>query len=1571
IRYAQFIPSISEEIPYLDDKSIPDPRISTGTGTTQTATQSLPQYNSLNYPINASIQAALMALAQLQVGKEYDQKMTSMIKDIATNSNKQTTDYTLTDFEKIGANSIGIPSLDLKINHLLMWRAGVRNLNTSVRTLQQQDSIQSLASLQAQGQGGGDTENNYQQTLKVRNFNKTGYEDVQILQAWNEPPLAPIRYAQFIPSISEDIPYFDDKSIPDPRISTGTGTTQTATQSLPTQTHVPQTAQTTPIVTEQQKQQEIHAPRTLTDLVPIIHGLGGNPSFLGLGTWSSISPQLIEIVKLAYLTEIAEQQQTTKSLASQIINDQSCKSLTSSSQIDSILSQPTRQQKLLNAFLSIPSAQTGGDGIVLTWINQCLLSGSQSLYQAGMQGLLNFIRSNPQHIYSCILQVYKYKGNAPIVRGHLRAILSVIKKAEVKLSQVLFLALFCSCDSDPMIRMLATKLLFFIVRILEENGIVNEETIIDDTEELRKEMEEQLRLRNEQRHNKQENNSSSSSSQIKSAQTHQQLKIKRRNGAKYILRRVRYVLLSSSYSQMKDMNEEEQWTEEDEEEESNEMSQDLAVKEFGRNDSESDYDYFAMKNAFKLHKQIKQQKKSKKNNSLSHKQSKNYINLHKTQATVPSSKFDAERAAVSLSAIFAQRYSILFHEILEEFTIEFSATNRNGRIIILHLIRPWMPYMFIRPEYRIPMFALLIEFTLHNSGSFPNDITLMWERAVRTRGNAKTTLLFVLSQYVEFHRFIQDQDSGRRYPAGTELKDSNFFSTNNSKNYKYFTDSIDSTVLLGLHISEPPLITELAALGKRQQNRRKYLDQQENEEYLRIEQQYLYKDVARDIMSPDLSSSLKTGDITDSQTQSDSNQKYEIINQAQNKGYESKQGKKLVPGISVSGGNAISPHQVLIAQKFLSYAFSQQSLFHFPKDFYLSNPVWSGNQFLITSPGISSFDTSIALIFLTIAKRWPKLTSNTLSGLISPRPMSNFAMHTSLHTAIRKNKLEGIRNGINNTNSSDKHSHSHTNQYGYKEHNQRIDAMMDACGCVHLSTGEMSATTLICRFTVSPQIESLIGTTPELKQDLFVFQGDDYGRKKQQITGSENGELNRNRSLFQLLKKGQDSIIKAKNENDIGQTNRDGNITSRQSRLSGDLKQSVHGIDMFGNQNRIQHIGIPSGRQVGDGHIPSLLGIQTRAGRKPSNLSITIPESVQSEQQTNVSPLSSAISNHGKSSLVQQHTNHYSHARKLSQSLIQTQSPLSATSFSSKNSQFGEDSQLHTTSKMNLQMDDDQQASDKDEYKSVIRRDAPENQDKIWIQKGQLNKRGQYNKDMIPTHERGNNSDRTHKDSYMNVRLRELTGSQLLTTGDGISTYTRNAPLNTDRTRSTVKSVYKLRGINLWPNYGWGESVNVGDRYGPDSRIFITSLISPTQTDIMQLFNYSNAAQIIMGVGIYKGNESQSKFMQRAGEYGQFRGYQFNSLQKADGFAFTPQQQRTLGRFNARQKGKDSDFGLSSSINTQKITQLSATKSVNSKSLTNTTASEELRSGKSRGAGIRNMCINTERIQTRFEKEET
>lgn len=48
-----------------------------------------------------------------------------------------------------------------------------------------------------------------------------------------------------------------------------------------------------------------------------------------------------------------------------------------------------------------------------------------------------------------------------------------------------------------MIRMLATKLLFFIVRILEENGIVNEETIIDDTEELRKEMEEQLRLRNE------------------------------------------------------------------------------------------------------------------------------------------------------------------------------------------------------------------------------------------------------------------------------------------------------------------------------------------------------------------------------------------------------------------------------------------------------------------------------------------------------------------------------------------------------------------------------------------------------------------------------------------------------------------------------------------------------------------------------------------------------------------------------------------------------------------------------------------------------------------------------------------------------------------------------------------------------------------------------------------------------------------------------------------------------------------------------------------------------------------
>lgn len=89
--------------------------------------------------------------------------------------------------------------------------------------------------------------------------------------------------------------------------------------------------------------------------------------------------------------------------------------------------------------------------------------------------------------------------------------------------------------------------------------------------------------------------------------------------------------------------------------------------------------------------------------------------------------------------------------------------------------------------------------------------------------------------------------------------------------------------------------------------------------------------------------------------------------------------------------------------------------------------MWSGNQFLITSPGISSFDTSIALIFLTIAKRWPKLTSNTLSGLISPRPMSNFAMHTSLHTAIRKNKLEGIRNGINNTNSSDKHSHSHTN----------------------------------------------------------------------------------------------------------------------------------------------------------------------------------------------------------------------------------------------------------------------------------------------------------------------------------------------------------------------------------------------------------------------------------------------------------------------------------------------------------------------------------------------------------------
>ncbi|KAA6362746.1 MAG: hypothetical protein EZS28_041727, partial [Streblomastix strix] len=73
---------------------------------------SLPQYNSLNYPINASIQAALMALAQLQVGKECDQKMTSMIKDIATNSNKQTTDYTLTDFEKIGANSIGIPSLD-------------------------------------------------------------------------------------------------------------------------------------------------------------------------------------------------------------------------------------------------------------------------------------------------------------------------------------------------------------------------------------------------------------------------------------------------------------------------------------------------------------------------------------------------------------------------------------------------------------------------------------------------------------------------------------------------------------------------------------------------------------------------------------------------------------------------------------------------------------------------------------------------------------------------------------------------------------------------------------------------------------------------------------------------------------------------------------------------------------------------------------------------------------------------------------------------------------------------------------------------------------------------------------------------------------------------------------------------------------------------------------------------------------------------------------------------------------------------------------------------------------------
>ncbi|KAA6365304.1 MAG: hypothetical protein EZS28_039169, partial [Streblomastix strix] len=249
-----------------------------------------------------------------------------------------------------------------------------------------------------------DTENNYQQTLKVRNFNKTGYEDVQILQAWNEPPLAPIRYAQFIPSISEEIPYLDDKSIPDPRISTGTGTTQTATQSLPTQTHVPQTAQTTPIVTEQQKQQEIHAPRTLTDLVPIIHGLGGNPSFLGLGAWNSISPQLIEIVKLAYLTEIAEQQQTTKSLASQIINDQSCKSSTSSSQIDSILSQTTRQQKLLNAFLSIPSAQTGGDGVVLTWINQCLLSGSQSLYQAGMQGLLNFIRSNPQHIYSCILQ---------------------------------------------------------------------------------------------------------------------------------------------------------------------------------------------------------------------------------------------------------------------------------------------------------------------------------------------------------------------------------------------------------------------------------------------------------------------------------------------------------------------------------------------------------------------------------------------------------------------------------------------------------------------------------------------------------------------------------------------------------------------------------------------------------------------------------------------------------------------------------------------------------------------------------------------------------------------------------------------------------------------------------------------------------------------------------------------------------------------------------------------------------------------------------------------------------------